>query len=401
MHRPLLVALLLAAGSARLAAQYELLASGFTSQAVHRFDPQTGAPLGVVAAVVPGAQSLRYGPDGCLYACAEDADRVLKLDGVTGAFLANFVWDDPATPADESGGLDAPTAAVFGPDGALYVASFSQDRVLRFDGQTGAYLGDFIAAGASPLNGPDAGMDFGPDGNLYVPSFENNRVLRYDGATGAFLDTFGAPIEGVSRPRMLRFRGDGSLWVTSWGNNRLLRFDLDGALVATIALGLLRPTGLVIDPASGDLLVTSDQANDVRVFDGVTGAAKGTLVPAGAGGLVGGTFLEYLPDREFGFARLAPGLAGGTSSLDLRGGTPHSVAYLLYGFAAQSQKVGPCPQAWIGVQVAGAFPVALDASGRFHMDAFLPGALAGTKLCLQAFDPASCRPSNLVIQTIQ
>src|SRR5690349_15245051 len=147
---------------AALAAPHALaqsfLVSGYTSAALHRYD-LGGASLGSVAAA-PGAQSLRYGPDGFLYACAEEQDRVLKLDGSTGAFVANFIWDDPATPQDESGGLDAPTAAVFGPDGALYVASFSQDRVLRFDGTTGSYLGDFVAAGASALNGPDAGMCF-------------------------------------------------------------------------------------------------------------------------------------------------------------------------------------------------------------------------------------------------
>jgi sugar lactone lactonase YvrE len=396
-HRLLAVAALIACTMPAVA-QHSLLVSGYGSQAIHRYDLTDGAPLGVVA-VAPGAQSLRYGPDDCLYACAEEQDRVLKLDGTTGAFVADFVWDDPGTPADESGGLDAPTAAVFGPDGTLYVASFSQDRVLRYDGVTGAFLGEFIAAGASALNGPDAGMCFGPDGRLYVPSFENNRVLRYDGTTGALVDAFVLPIEGLSRPRMLRFRGDGALWVTSWGNHRLLRFDLDGVLAATVTQGVLRPTGLLLDPGSGDLLVTSDQADDVRVFDGLTGAAKGTLVPAGAGGLDGGTYLESLPDRELTLARLLPGIAGAVSALDLRGGTPGAFAYLLVGVAPQSQQVGPCA-AWIGVQISAVLPLALDAGGRFHADVLLPPALAGVTLYLQAWDPPTCRASNLVIQPL-
>ncbi len=400
MRHLLLSCLAFAAASVAVHAQSGLLVSGYGSQAVHRFEEGSGAPLGVVAAA-PGAQSLRYGPDGFLYACAEEADRVLKLDGTTGAFVVNFVWDDPATPEDESGGLDAPTAAVFGPDGALYVASFSQNRVLRYDGGSGAFLGEFIAPGSGAINGPDAGMAFGPDGHLYVPSFNNNRVLRFDGATGAFLDTFVTAAKGLSRPRVLRFRGDGMLWVTSWGNNRLLRFDLDGTLVKTVAAGVLRPTGLVIDAGSGDLLVTSDSADDVRVFDGVTGAAKGTLVAANAGGLDGGTFLEYLPEREFRFARLAPGLAGAVSALDLRGGTPDTLAYLLYGFAAQSQQLGACGQAWIGVQISAALPVPLDGEGSLHLDVVLPPALAGVTLFLQAIDRPTCRSSNLVIQTIQ
>jgi sugar lactone lactonase YvrE len=387
---------------ASAAAQQDLLVSGYSSQAVHRYDAGTGASLGL-AATAPGAQSLRYGPDGFLYACAEEQDRVLRLDGSTGAFVSNFVWDDPATPADESGGLDAPTAAVFGADGALYVASFSQDRVLRYDGATGALIGEFVAPGSGALDGPDAGMGFGPDGRLYVPSFNNDRVLRYEADTGAFVDAFVVAAEGLSRPRMLRWRGDGLLYVTSWGNNRVLRFDLAGAPADASAFvtGVTRPTGLVLRPDDGDLLTTSDQTNNVRIFDGLTGAAKGPLVTAaGSGGLVGGTFLEFLPDVEFHFERLEPGSAGGLSALDLSGGTPGSIAFLIYGFAAQSQQAGPCAHAYVGVQPAAVVPVALDGSGRFHLDALLPASLAGVTLFLQAFDPATCRPTNLVIQEI-
>ena len=173
----------------------ELLVSGYTSQSVHRFDPATGASLGSLGSV-PGAQSVRYGPDGHLYVCAEEQDRVLRFDGATLAPLGPFVWDDPATPGDESGGLDTPTAAVFGPDGALYVADFDGDRVLRYDGQSGAFLGVFVSAASGQLDGPDAGMVFGPDGDLYVPSYWNNRVLRYDGTSGAFVEAWVTPTEG-------------------------------------------------------------------------------------------------------------------------------------------------------------------------------------------------------------
>jgi hypothetical protein len=52
------------------------------------------------------------------------------------------------------------------------------------------------------------------------------------------------------------------------------------------------------------------------------------------------------------------------------------------------------------VRIADAVPVALDLRGRFHGESLLPAALAGATLYLQAFDPAACRSSNLVIQTI-
>ena len=399
MSRTAVLASLLAltALSAPHAAAQSFLVSGYTSAALHRFD-LSGASLGSVAAA-PGAQSLRYGPDGFLYACAEEQDRVLKLDGTTGAFVANFVWDDPATPADESGGLDAPTAAIFAPDGALLVASFSQDRILRYDGATGAFLGELVAPGAGNLNGPDAGMCFGPDGLLYVPSFNNNSIRRFT-QDGAFVDVFANALDGLSRPRVLRFRGDGLLYVTSWGNNRILRFGLDGAVVDTLVTGVVRPTGLLIDPDSGDLLVTSDQESDVKRFDGTTGAAEGVLVAAGAGGLVGGTYLEWLPDRELHLARLWPGVAGSRSVLDIAGGPAHGLVFLIHGFGTQSAAIGPGAKAWIGVQPAGVLPVALDAAGRLHLDVALPPEMAGVQLVMQAYDPSSVRSSNLVIQAI-
>jgi hypothetical protein len=100
---------------------------------------------------IPGAQSIQYGPDGNLYVAAEKIDRVLRFDGQTGVPLGALVADDPATPIDETGGLDAPTAALFGPDGDLYVASFDGDSVLRYDGVTGSFVGVFVTQGSGGL----------------------------------------------------------------------------------------------------------------------------------------------------------------------------------------------------------------------------------------------------------
>jgi len=372
-----------------------LLVSGYTSSAVHAFAAD-GTPLGPLGAA-SGAQAMRYGPDGDLYVCAEEGDSVLRFDGSTGAPLGPFVFDDPATPQDETGGLRAPTAAVFGPDGQLYVASFQDDAVLRYDGATGAYVDDFIPAGTGAINGPDAGMDFGPDGHLYIPSFNNNRVLRYHGKTGAPLGAF-VPVDltTLSRPRCLRWRGDGLMYVTSWGNNRVLRYDLNGDLVDVFAT-LVRPTGLAFGPG-GRLYVTSDQTNKVFVFDGATGAALGEFANAGQAGVSGATYLEWLPDPELHMRHPWPATAGVTNTFGFGNATPGGLVFVAAGVATTSIPLAS-PKAWFGVAAPLIAVVVADGDGEYSVTAAIaPSAAAGT-LVLQAFDPAGACLSNLVVTT--
>jgi hypothetical protein len=83
-----------------------------------------GAVLDVFAAQsgLDRAAFMTFGPDGNLYVSSPDTDRVLKYDGTTGAFLGNSV-------PPGSGGLDAPTGLVNAtdytlcaePDGSPYI----------------------------------------------------------------------------------------------------------------------------------------------------------------------------------------------------------------------------------------------------------------------------------------
>ena len=71
----------------------------------------------------------------------------------------------------------------------LLVVSSGTNQVLRYDGQTGAFIDAFVPAGSGGLVFPE-GLVFGPDGNLYVNSSGSSQVLRYNGQTGAFIDVF-------------------------------------------------------------------------------------------------------------------------------------------------------------------------------------------------------------------
>ena len=155
---------------------------------VVRFDSNTGAFMDIFTSGTGGGTfpfntmrspfGFTWGPDGNLYV-ASPISQIRRYDGTTGVFIDVFA---PVGPCPPQVGfcVGTPTDVTFGPDGNLYVSTFS--GVQRFDGLTGAFIDVFAAEG-------HFGVRFGPDGNLYVGDGPNG-VLRYNGATGAFIDVF-------------------------------------------------------------------------------------------------------------------------------------------------------------------------------------------------------------------
>ena len=125
------------------------------------------------------------------------AGRILRFDGVTGAYLDTFV-------PPGSGGLRQPVKLLFRTDGRLYVASQSTGSVLRYDATTGAFLDAFVPQGSGGLSSP-RGLTFGPDGSLYVADNDPAAIRRYDGKTGAFLDNYLTEANGLSSATYLIF----------------------------------------------------------------------------------------------------------------------------------------------------------------------------------------------------
>jgi len=212
----------------------DLYVSGRLSDAVHRYDGATGA---FIDTFVPGGSAglddpvdFAFGPDGHLYVISQNTNEILAYDGADGSFLGVFVGDDPATTGvDESGGVDEPFSLLFA-DGVLYVTSFGTNEVLTYDGGSGAFLGVFVAAGSGGLLGPRQ-LTFGPDGNLYVANggdntVARNSVLRYDGQTGAFIDEFVAEQSGGLKVAMgVLFDASGRLLVTSRDTDQILVYE--------------------------------------------------------------------------------------------------------------------------------------------------------------------------------
>lgn len=218
----------------------DLYVSSQINDRVLRYDGVTGAFLDIFVAAGSGGLNipigLDFGPDGNLYVVSYITNSVLRYDDDDGSFIDAFV--------PSGSGLNGPTGLVFGPDADLYVCSLDGDKVLRFDGVTGAPLGDFVTAGSGGLDAP-RGLTFGPDGDLYVAEEFNDSVRRYDGSTGDFIDVFvSAGSGGLDRAIDVAFGPDGVLYVTSNNNDKVLRYDgVSGVFLGELPDGVLASPG--------------------------------------------------------------------------------------------------------------------------------------------------------------
>ena len=375
----------------------ELFVCGWLSKSVVRFDASTGALVDTPIPSQSGGLGLCHdiacGPDGALYVASYDTDEVLRFDA-DGQPLGVFV-----TSGD--GGLNGPADLDFGPDGNLWVASLIQGAVLRFDGQTGAFLGAVVPAGANGLSGVEA-IRFGPDGNLYVVSGAQNRVYRYDGQTGAFIDIFVAPGNLLNDPHYCIFGPDGNLYVSSFGSSRVNRYDgQTGAFIDTFVPpgdGLQQPHGIAFGP-DGDFYVASFGNDRVLRYDG-DGNFKQSFTTAGAGGLNGPTNLMFVPiEKPYYFAPV-PGVVGQPSSFTVAKAKPNEPIFFLVGTQSGSIPVGTCA----GVSVHIGDPILplvtpADANGDLAFNVNVPSSVSGLTFYLQVLEVANCRASQVVKHT--
>lgn len=227
-------------------------------------------------------RDLIFGPDGDLYVSngfegSDGSDHTVeRFDGSTGESKGSFVIPG-------SGGIDVPTGLAFGPDGNLYVASSDSGEILRYDGDTGAIIGSGVFASGGGLVEPRF-IAFGPGSapgipDLYVADtgLFQNRILRFDGLTGAFIENFVDRFEGgMGEPSGITFDTSGNLYVASYTTNEILKFDSNGDVVpggpfiAAGTGGLANPRGVTIGP-DGLLYVANGASESILRFDPVTG----------------------------------------------------------------------------------------------------------------------------------
>jgi DNA-binding beta-propeller fold protein YncE len=297
-------------------------------------------------------------PDGRVLVTS--ANRVAQFNA-DGSFAGNFV-------ASGSGGLSGAHGLALKPGGNLLVASNANNRVIEYDGTTGAVVGDFVTAGLGGLSGPRM-LRFGPDGNLYV-STGNNRVLEYDGTNGSFVGTFvAASSGGLTSSRGLVFKPDGHLLVASFGTDQILEYD--GTTGAALGQwnhggptngtwGLRDPWDLDIGP-DGHVYVTANGGSaGVQRYDVESGNfMRSFYVLIAAGPLQDPTGMGFVPgegvDCNLNLLPDTCDIASGSSNDGNRNGVPDECESIpgdldgdgavgITDFLALLASWGPCPQ---------------------------------------------------------
>ena len=154
----------------------DLYVASAANDRVLQFDGANGDYVGV-AGMRPnldGPVGLTFSPSGELYVGVAITNRVFVFAG--GVFQRRFYAGDAHGNA---------TGLAFNDAGELLVAQSVTNEILAFDGEQGLFDHVFADEG---LNIPIY-MERAPNGDLIVGSFGDDSVLRYDSETGGFLGT--------------------------------------------------------------------------------------------------------------------------------------------------------------------------------------------------------------------
>jgi cellulose synthase/poly-beta-1,6-N-acetylglucosamine synthase-like glycosyltransferase/sugar lactone lactonase YvrE len=116
-----------------------------------------------------------------LFASSPSNNEILIYDAKTGMFLKTF--------SKLTDVLQYPTDLIITPDGEhVLVNNYGTNTILRFT-LSGDFDKVFVTPGDNGLFGIKK-IRFGQDGNLYVSGGEYNNILKYDGTTGQYIGEF-------------------------------------------------------------------------------------------------------------------------------------------------------------------------------------------------------------------
>ena len=153
--------------------------------------------------------------------------------------------------------VNNPYGIIFGPDGALYFCDLDNQRIRRFDPRTKrvttvagngekGYTGDGGPATQASLNMPHE-IQFDRAGNLYIAERDSHVIRKVDMQSGTISTVAGTGVAGFSgdggpgvraqlrQPHSIVFDRDGTLLICDIGNQRIRRLHLDTGVIETWA----------------------------------------------------------------------------------------------------------------------------------------------------------------------
>lgn len=236
-----------ASGSGGLSAPQEviflpdgsLMVTGRFNTALKRYDGQTGAYLGdfTTGYTLDNPTKTTIGPDSLIYVSqwGQVQNKVVRFD-LQGQFVDEFT--DINVPQGMGHAWDS--------TGNYYVCRWGQGNageVLKFD-SAGTSLGVFVPSGI--IQGP-VNLFFDHEAHLNVLDWTTGELVRFHGQTGAFLDK---PATGMTNPEGWVFDTLGLLYLCDWSLNRVYRVDTaSGSRTNFITTGSLgSPNGITFGP---------------------------------------------------------------------------------------------------------------------------------------------------------
>lgn len=308
---------------------------------IRRVDVMTG-----IITTVAGTGTTGYSGDGgTATAAAINQPFGVRVDGVGNVFIAdtgNFrvrrvdastgtittVAGNGTGSSGDGGPASAaellyPSGVATDPDGNVFIADSSNNRVRRVDASTGTietvagsdrlgFSGDGGAATAARLFNPLA-VATDAAHNVFIADTYNGRVRRVDSATGIITTVAGNGTDGfagdggpataaeLSGPSGVAFDPAGNLFIADAGTGRVRRVDALTGIITTFAgnggggfsgddgpasaAEIASPRGLATD-AAGNLFIADEYNLRVRRVDATTGTIT-TVAGSGAVGYGG------------------------------------------------------------------------------------------------------------------
>ncbi|HBX70173.1 MAG TPA: hypothetical protein DEH25_12550, partial [Chloroflexi bacterium] len=237
---------------------------------------EAGAPAGTFYE----PWSVAIGTDGSVFVADTWNHRIQKFTQ-DGQFITQWGTFGQA----ESGtAFWGPRDIAVGPDGRVYITDTGNKRIVVFD-ENGNYITEFGSPGllAGQFDEP-VGLAVDQDGLVYVADTWNQRVQVFerDPQSQTYFPLREWPIVGwygqsLDNKPYIRINNQGQVFISDPEGYRILEFTTDGDFVrywgeyGSESGNFILPTGLAVDPVSGDLWV-ADSGNDrLLKFGEVTG----------------------------------------------------------------------------------------------------------------------------------